>query len=104
MDIKEQAKIDNESIDMECPLCRLYHKGEIKTKFYHRDKLCIVVECESSHVPLLVPRFHDRNPNSSEMNHMVNLLINLKEKLNWKWGYVDFINHSVLDHFHIHLR
>jgi len=106
-EVEEQIKEDEKRIDKNCPLCRLYHLGEIRTKLYHKDRLCIIVECESSHVPMLVSRFHEREPNKSELNHMVNLLITFSKTQEWKekgWGYVDFTNHVISDHFHVHLR
>lgn len=97
--MKKQFEEDKRTKMDDCPLCRLFWEGDVKTKVYHKDRLCIIVEGQSSFCPLIVARFHGRNPNGSEMNHMVNLANKLFPD---RW--FDFENHAVPLHWHFHIR
>ena len=85
--------------DPNCDLCKL----ETKTKVYHEDDICIIVDCISCEVPMVIWKQHgvqEQGPNDNQMTHMFDQL--------GKLGEGDFILDStrrlIPDHWHAHLR
>jgi len=49
-----------------CDLCDI----KIKTRIYHEDDVCIIVECADCRVPMMVLRRHAQPPTPMEDKHM----------------------------------
>jgi len=81
---------------MSCPLCRLYEKREIITRLYYEDDVCIVVDCSTHHVPIIVLKRHAKTPKPEELKHMRKIAEKLFPGKPFRGP------RSILDHFHLH--
>jgi len=61
----------------ECALCRLVN-GEVRTRLYYKDSLCLIVDCDTCHIPMLVFRSH-RDATPTEKALAENIIIDLFE-------------------------
>ena len=84
---------------MTCPLCGIYERREIVTKLYWEDKTCIVVDCRTCQVPMLVLKRHVAVPTHEERLHMVTLADKLFPRC-----YKRFTMRKIKDHFHFHVQ
>ena len=79
-------------------LCNLYDYREIRTRFYHEDEICIIVDCEICAVPMAVLKRHTPTPTVEEREHIHAQLRALGD------GRLDDIMRNIPDHYHAHLR
>jgi len=88
-----------------CPLCDLYQKREIKTRFYFETDRFIVVDCQTCQVPMVVWKEHKPNLTYQEKNSMI---IEVGKKMapyfegkHFTW---DDKMKQIPSHYHMHLR
>lgn len=81
-----------------CPLCRLYTFRELYGPIYYEDHVCIVVDCKSCSVPMVVLKRHTVTPTPQELQHMLHILRKVDN------GKVDLVRRTIKDHWHAHLR
>jgi len=82
---------------MECPLCRLYERGEVLTKLYFEDDVCVVVDCASHPTKkLCVLKRHSSEPTPEEKQHMRLTMQRLFPNIQLR------MPRSILDHWHLH--
>lgn len=79
----------------DCPLCNLC-MGDMKTKLYHDDALCIVVDCIVHNVPMFVIKRHSSEPTTEEMEHIKQLADTMFPGQHFRGP------HTIMDHFHWH--
>jgi len=94
-DISESSFSEFEKL---CPLCRIYQEGEIFGTVYHEDDICIVVDCITCCVPMVVLKRHSISPTQQEQRHMQRILRSLGK------GRIDGKRRTIKDHWHAHLR
>jgi len=82
-----------------CELCALA-AGNIITFLYHEDDTCIIVDCKTCGVPMVVLKAH-RKPIKNELEHMMNKARELFDLDRYTF---DFTMRAIKDHFHFHLR
>jgi len=82
--------------ESECPLCRLC-QGEVITKFYYEDEVCIVVDCKVHKVPIIVLKRHSPQPTPEEDKHMRDVAERLFPRKKFRYG-----GRSIKDHYHMH--
>jgi len=58
-----------------CPLCRLI-AGDIRTRLYHRDSRCVVVDCDTCRIPMLVFAQHG-DVSDSDVQHALRVISRL---------------------------
>lgn len=81
---------------MDCPLCRLYEKREIITKLHYEDDLCIVVDCSTHGVPMIVLKRHTAFPTQEELAHLKKIALKLFPEKSFRPP------QSIRDHWHWH--
>lgn len=80
----------------DCPLCDLAN-GDIKTRLYYTDDVCIVVDCLTCGTPMMVLRAH-RRPYKEEFERMTQVLGEHFRGLRWRG-----VQRQNRDHWHEHL-
>ena len=83
----------------ECELCQLSKF----TAWYFEDDLCVVLECESCGVPMVVLREHRTELTSAEEAHLRG---SLEEAATGFFAgqafYIDGLRRQIPDHYHAH--
>lgn len=82
---------------MACELCDLV-AGDVKTRFYYKNKTCIIVDCLTCHIPMAVLAHHGA---ASEREK--GLIMNAIESL-FEYGSIRFTPRKILDHTHYHIE
>lgn len=82
-----------------CDLCKLIQRKAHTEKIFHEDVVCVVVNCRTCHVPMVVLKRHARGPLCTELDHMLQVVKDLKLK-----GNIDFKQGTIKDHYHFHIR
>lgn len=81
---------------MNCELCQLV-AGDVKTRFYYRDKTCTIVDCLTCHIPMVVLNHH--GPASNREKRL------MKAVVNYVFGYESIRTEPrrIFDHEHYHI-
>lgn len=79
---------------MACILCNL----ERRTRWLYSDKVCVVCECETCHVPMLVFRRHGAQPSAQDEARAMEVLRHLGLVVKRKRARL------IHDHSHWHLE
>lgn len=85
----------SDNYDPGCLLCRLT-AGNVITKLYWKDKICVVVDCSDCGLPQIVLNHHGE-PTEKEFNHMKIVSKKLFPDKEWR-GF----RRKIHDHFHEH--
>ncbi len=86
----------------DCDLCKL----AIRTKVYHEDDICTVLDCMNCGVPMVVWKEHDVHPDPETETHMIAML---KKAHISRFGtngkaHFDKRRRAIDDHWHAHAR
>jgi len=87
------------AFDLTCDLCDLV-KGNIITRLYHKDDVCVVVDCVTCSTPMIVLSRHTILPTIAELKHMAEILSDLfgdKAALRIE-------QRRIRDHLHFHVQ
>jgi len=79
-----------------CPLCRLV-KGDIKTRKYYSDSTCIVVDCLTCRIPMVVVNHHGQATEEEER-----LMVNAIDYL-FNYNSIRYVPRQIADHEHWHV-
>jgi len=85
--------------NISCPLCRLARGLDRKTRVYYEDSMCVVVDCQTCGVPMLVFKFH-REWSRSELDYCLDVAHIL---FGWSRFNVRFQRRKIPDHPHFHI-
>ena len=83
----------------ECALCRLCSGLDRVTRVWYEDPVCVIVDCKSCRVPMVVLKRHVEVATCRESAHM----IRVTKKL-FPGGRIDFKKRSIPGHDHFHVR
>jgi len=79
-----------------CPLCRLV-EGEIKTHKYYRDVTCIIVDCLTCRIPMVVVNHHGQATEEDKR-----LMVNAIDYL-FEYHSIRRVPRQIVDHEHWHV-
>lgn len=82
----------------DCSLCDLHEEGEQSGPVHFEDDICVIVDCKTCNVPMVVLKRHTTVPTEQEQQHMVRQLSKQGR------GKIDKRRRTVPDHWHAHLR
>ena len=82
----------------ECPLCRLWHDGEMTTKLHYEDELLIVVDCVTCKIPMFVIKRHTTEVSDEERQR----IFDVRDKL-WFGSELRCELRNIKDHYHCHV-
>ncbi len=84
-----------------CDLC----EAAPMTEWFHDDEVCWIADCEVCGVPMVVWRWHGKDPPEAEQAHMMEELERVAAQRFGADGYtVDRVMRQIPDHFHAHAR
>lgn len=86
--------------DPECELCSLIPKMHV----YHKDDICIVLDCDVCDQPKVIWRQHGIIPPMHEQEHMFRALFQATVGIDDEEHQFDAVRYSHRDHWHAHLR
>lgn len=87
-----------------CPLCRIYEKREIFTRVYYEDDFCIILDCKTCMIPMVVIKEHIQYPSLTKRLALQEHFKRVVREYKLRPGYYDSFPRTVKDHFHIHYR
>lgn len=82
-----------------CALCRLAAGRDRVTRVWYEDEVCVVVDCRTCGVPMVVVKRHVEVAGCRESAHMVRVAKRL-----FPGGHIDFRKRSIPGHDHFHVR
>ena len=78
-------------MNSQCPLCKLA-QGDIKTKLYYQDNVCIVVDCLTCSKPMIVLKHHGE-PTEGELQYLQKVSKRFFPDKKWRGTRREILNH-----------
>jgi len=80
-----------------CELCEMIESRDYKTHLYHEDEVCVIVDCLTCGIPMMVLKHHGE-PTEEELEHLKAVSMEQFPDKVWR-GY----RRKIKDHWHEHL-
>jgi hypothetical protein len=88
-------QIKEVAMHLDCPFCQLTRK-DARVRLYHRDKVCIIIDCPTCGIPIVIYRSHDGPVLYATKNYML-------EKARELFSDCEFGGEEASEHWHRHI-